>query len=752
MEENNYRFKINKGLGMFWVNFFVIFICIFSFPLYLLRAENILDNENTANITRQEAFIKYGPPNKIDDYKWCYDYPDNFCISFSNDSADTKIIIFPYVSVARVGVPFEIKAFIVKANSRIEEITSYVKWIINDKDMVLKKEGFFSPIKKGKTEILAVYKDIISNPLNIFIKNPAKIIQEDINEAETNEAETNEDKLLMIDVFPYNPVIGKHSYIKFSALGVFLNPQTKNIFSKEISSKVRWFYLFKGNTKQKLRNTIYFRDSGTSKVYCEYRGVKSILQEVKVEDAFSPIEGLIRSIRLVPAVLLANEGYTVQLKALATHYTNKVDNVTSRIIWKNINDTVGKVDSNGKLKLYEEGLIQVVGRIRNIKTSTSKIIVKKELSDDEYLVDGVVKDEEMDELIDEMSEDEDLKKNIEQDDGVFKIESIKDAVEKLFFSVNKKFILKAEPYLVNLSLGEESKVNVKLYYSDSIEYDVTSSVKWEISYPEKVKIENENIIALKEGTGTIIANLEGVDSNTIRVDIDKAKLKTIVLRGKQNLIRVGKTIAIEAEGIYTDGKKKNISDLAQWYVDNKTVIEHIGKGSFKAKGKGEVKIYCRYQGVKSLPLVLIVYKSPVQIFLSVFLVICSLFIVLQIFLTIKINNLNKLKVKDPALFIKTIYCNFKKVIKVFGLTCENHITPLKYSRMIEEKFSIDENIFWKISCKFSEFEYSSHVVRYEDALDFGLNYNKAMFLLAKKVPNFFVKYLILLFFQYPFVI
>ena len=721
----NYRHKVYKSLRMLRVKVLIIFIYIFFFSFNLFGAENILYNKNEAKISIEEALKKYGLPDRMDKYLWCYDNPQNFCLSLSDNSLVTKIIIFPYVCKAVVGIPFEIKTFIIKANSSIQEIASNVKWKINDENIVLKKEGVFIPMKKGKTEILAVYKDIISNPANIYITDSDKIIQED--------EDTKGAQLIMIDVFPYNNVISKHGFIRFLALGVFLNKETKEIFSKEISSNVSWFYLFKGNIEDKLRNEISFHDLGIAKVYCKYKGITSNIQEVKVEDKYSFEEGLIRNIRLVPSVLLANEGYTVYLKALATHATNKVDNVTSRMVWENENETVGKIDSNGKLKLYDEGMLQIRGNIRDIKTSTSKIIVTKEFSDEKYLIENVVRDKHI----------------TEPKDINYSIKNLRGSIENSFF-------LKVEPDTVNLFLGEESEVKVELYHSDSFVKDVTAAVKWEIPHHKFVKIEKNKIIALKKGTDIIRACLEGLDSNPIQVYVNKAKLKTIVLREEENPICKGKTMFIQVEGIYTDGKKKNISNLVEWSIDDNTVLERIGKNRFKAGKKGKVTICCNYQEVKSLPLVLTVYISPIQIFLgagsTVLMFICSMILLLYLFLKVKINNFNKLKTKDPASFIKVIYGNFKKVVKILGVTYENYFTPLKYSRMIEEKFSINENILWKISSKFSEFEYSNHVVKYEDALDFGHNYNEAMLLLAKKVPNFYLKYILLLFFQHPFLI
>ncbi len=251
----------------------IIYLLIFScltLPAYCIEyQETVVSGKKIITGISQENTLKeFGLPAKGSTDFWYYDGIKPFYVYFPGTTHKPTLFVFPHSYAVEVGIPFEIKAFVLYPNFHIDEVTEYVDWVITDKSKAKQGKNFFMPLQDGNIKILAAYRNAISNACNVSIVPATK---------KKNEEDEN---LLAINIFPHKPVvITKGRDITFVAFGTFFNPQIKRISVRDISKDVDWFVQNQGGI-QKKQQRIYFRVSGKEAVFCKYKGMKSNVQEI----------------------------------------------------------------------------------------------------------------------------------------------------------------------------------------------------------------------------------------------------------------------------------------------------------------------------------------------------------------------------------------------------------------------------------------------------------------------------------------
>jgi hypothetical protein len=695
---------------------------------------NISDKKILTGISREDALEKFGIPSKTNHNFWYYDTHPSFYIYFPNNT-HSLLNVFILPSIYRVDSkhPFEIKAFAYYPDFRIEEITSLVKWIIMDESVIKRKNNIFIPLKEGKTKIFTIYKDVLSNPCSVIIENLGK--------------ETKKEGLLRIDIFPYKPIVSQHEPLTFLAFGTFFNPLLKKFYVKNITDKVSWFVSYDKEEEKKLikmtRNIFSFHYLGTAKIFCKYGNIKSNIQKVSVYKNIPFFKEDIRSIHLIPDIIIGNKGDIVEMKGIVTYSNNKVEDITQELDWNISNKNVASFLDKGKLKLKNEGISEIKSRLERmitIKSFPTKLLVRKDSLDLENKKDFITQN------------------NIGREWNIETLmKEIGKNLKKMDKEISKKiYFIKIEPEFIKIPLGETEKVKVKAFYSDNSEVDVTSLVKWEIKDPQNIIIKNDEIVPLRRGRTTIYAYLNKIKSNSAEVIVTEPELLSIVLNFSKKHIAKGEDFSIKAFGCYTDNSKQDITQNVKWHIENEKIIKMIDKGLFKAMKKGKTTIYAQKDKIKSIPFKIEVFISPLEIFkkfLFFFFITISFFLLILYFKTkMKIIKLRKTIFHSPHAFIINIYENIKNVLKIFGFPYKETIPLLEYAKKVESELSIEKNIFLNLTYKFYEAKYSHHLITPEDALSFLENYNKCMKIIRKKVKNFFFKSFILLLLGYPFLI
>jgi hypothetical protein len=267
-------------------------------------------------LDREGALEKFGLPASVTDNLWYYSNPEKFFIYFSPSYLLT-IYLYPQFCTGSVNVPLEFKAYGYFSDLKIKDITSSAELLLSEpQDFIFKKPGIIIPKREGNYQILMKYKDILSNPSSIIIK-----------EAQRNEEK--KERLLTIDILPYKPVVPYDSRLEFTALGTFFNPPEEKYFVRDISHDAVWFIKQGESIISAKDNQIYFALPGKFKVFCKYRDLESYPQEVEVQRVnLTQFKPTLKHITLLPDFIFAPYGKKINLVAFGTDYRNVVEDIT----------------------------------------------------------------------------------------------------------------------------------------------------------------------------------------------------------------------------------------------------------------------------------------------------------------------------------------------------------------------------------------------------------------------------------------
>jgi len=707
---------------------FLIFSCLI-FPGYCNQYQETVaaGKKIITGITQEDSLKEFGVPAKGNADFWYYNGPRPFYVYFPETVNKSTLFVFPYSYSTKVGVPFEIKAFVLYPNFHIDEVTEYVDWIITDKSKIEQNKNFFIPLQNGTTKILAAYRNITSNACTISMAPGVK----DKNAKVKN--------LLAINIFPHKPSVRKGDDLTFVAFGTFFNPQVKKISVKNISRNVNWFIEDEAGVQEKQRR-IYFRSSGKKTVFCKYRNIKSNPQEIMVQDNTllyreTSYRDRIKNIRLLPDFANIGKGVEIDMKVIATNNNGKVEHVGAKSLWRIDDKKVINFVANRIIKSEREGIANVYVSLDDLHRSFSKILVTKELETGETDYSQA----------EDIPEETDLKKLTN---------NIKKTIQKLIPESAKIEHIVIKPARLTLALGHKAELTAEAVYSDNSTVDALPFVEWKSTDPATVTIEKGKLSTQAQGKTSVYAYREELKSNLSEVTVAEPELVSIALDPDKLKLEVDETAMLKTLGHYSDSSKKNIIDKVNWVIPDKNLLEIDETGRLRAKKKGTTNIYAHYGKIQSLPTTVKIFISFLKILkkiIGIFLMFClGTYLFFRLLLKIKVTKLRKLILNDPSKFIESLYENSKKVLGTFGIPYLNTVPGLTYAETVEKKFSIDNNCFTQLTYNFYETRYSSHLISTRNAMHSLYGYNRFVEAIKKKSSGFLFKFGILLIRGYPF--
>jgi hypothetical protein len=139
--------------------------------------------------------------------------------------------------------------------------------------------------------------------------------------------------------------------------------------------------------------------------------------------------------------------------------------------------------------------------------------------------------------------------------------------------------------------GAELQVDITQQYeavgvlSDNSTQDITLLATWTSSDPDVAAIDDSGLVTtLASGSTTITAVWQGIEASTSLL-VTGARLNAITITPGEATIAQGTTVQLQAEGTYTDGTSRDITDSVNWQssdsgiavVDN-NLVEGIRPG------------------------------------------------------------------------------------------------------------------------------------------------------------------------------
>lgn len=678
-------------------------------------------------LDKDSALEKFGVPQEASDNIWYYSTPEGFYVTFARGSL-VDIYLYPRDLRAYVDVPVEFKAFGYFSDMRIKDITSEAQLIISEPErFLLEKPGIVIPKRPGDYQVLAKYDGVFSNPAYLKVEEPGG-------------REVYAEKLISITVLPYKPQVPYQGKCEFRALGIFLDSAGTHSV-RDMTERVTWYRRQGNQTTANRSNAITFDSLGKAAVFCVYRDMESPLREVKVQKDALLGGNTLKHITLMPEFISVANGKSMDLRAFGTYRNNWVEDITGKVKWEAGDTNVVSARGSGLFLAKNPGVTEVSAGLDDIKSLPVKIIVTGEAESS-----GLMRMQEREINPEKLTKD------------------IRDEVERLKDDLAMKekalTLVRINPESFDIPAGESRRASAQGVYSDSSLEDLTNLGEWSISDDKVARVAAGKIDAYSPGTARIYVSFKGIKSLPASVKVTGPELVSVILTPQGLQLPMGASRVFKAEGYFSDSSRRDITELAEWNIDNPRVIKII-KGRIRPLNFGRASVTAGYSGVKSLPAtVRVVFtadwlmRAAIKGVSFLLLVIFAAFGILYILTERKMNILKSSMDKDPRRFIIGLYENAKIILNIFGLRYKEDIPPLSYAESVRGKYSIESSLFSRLTVKFEEASYSNHPLAKSDASSALDDYNGFLEILASRHGKLglFLKYCLALLQRTPFFI
>lgn len=681
------------------------------------------------DIDRETALKKFGLPASVTENIWQYSGQDKFFVYFPS-SRLVSLFLYPRISEAGSGIPLEFKVFGYFSDSKVKDLTDKVEYLFSEpRNFFPFRPGVFMSAEAGDFQVMAKYEGILSNPGILRIK-------------EAKEKKDSKEKLLAIDVLPFNPRVPPDSRLSFIALGTFLDPASSSYSVRDISSKVSWYIRSDKGAQESRGNQIYFPVAGKFSVFCRYQGLESYAQPVNALENPGKFTQTLKHITVLPESIFANAGAELELKAFATYHSNRVDEITSKAAWKSSHKAIVSPKGPGRFLPNSEGIAEITAESTGIESIPAKVIVtkSKRIPSQQLAYDkSKEKDIRSEELV------KDIKKNLEK------------LSENIFEKQKSLRLIKIIPESAKLSLGETKQLAAQGVFSDGSQTDLTLLGEWASSNTNVAGVSRGLVRARSSGEAKVYIKFKDTVSLPATITVEGPKLISIILSPKFSEISMKDSFTLKAEGYFSDSSRKDVTDKVSWEIDGPRLVK-IERGKVRPQKTGKTRVYAEYMGIKSLPVdISIIFSgswflySAVKRLLFVIVCLAGAFVLMSVLARRERDKLLSYLDTDPRRFIISLYDNAHKVLAVFGQGPREIILPLAFARIIQQKYSVRENLFLRFTQKFEEAKYSSHPVTRSGAVSAMEDYNRFMDVAVKHYGrvSLSLKYFRLLFSRRP---
>jgi uncharacterized protein YjdB len=130
--------------------------------------------------------------------------------------------------------------------------------------------------------------------------------------------------------------------------------------------------------------------------------------------------------------------------------------------------------------------------------------------------------------------------------------------------------IEVSPPAATIALGTSLSLIVTADYADGSTSDVSAQSVLVSSAPAVATVSGHTVSAASAGTATITATFMGA-SVTTNVTVTSATLQSISVDPSAPTLAAGTSVAIVATGVFSDGSKQDVSQLATWTSSDSTV-------------------------------------------------------------------------------------------------------------------------------------------------------------------------------------
>lgn len=656
-------------------------------------------------LSREKALQSFGPPAARGEGLWYYKSPDEFFVSFSDQPT---VLLFPDSVRGYVGIPLEFKVFLSFPDADIREITNEVELAFDQPSGAkISSPGVIMPKKTGRYSALAIYHDVLSNPLTL-----------DINETEALDVK-NKEKLIGIDLLPHRPTATPEGLIDFLALGTYFDSDLNRYTVRDIGQKAVWLMRLRPNLtwEQQEGSRVYFMEEPgkEAEVCVEHEGIKSYLQRVQIKMEPDPGGTKLKHLLVLPEVMTVILGNSFALRAFGTYYNNNIEELTQDVKWRVSNSEILEAHRNGYFFAKATGVTEIIATKDGVDSIAVKVVVTNKggsaLAASAVFGSGSGEDGN-------------------RPGAWYEIETDVDKLKKDLLVDKKKITsILVNPQLLEIGKGEEGKFTATGIYDDGSSTDLTVLGEWDTRNSAIATVASGNVSGISVGQTSAFVRFKGVRSDYAKIVVGGPRLVSLLLTpAALRLSRDGKA-KLKVMGSYYDKSQREITESVNWKILGDKPCITIDKGSVAAVRFGQSDVIAEHSLLKSNPATISVVVTLgwllwllAKILLAILLIILIIMGGLYLAAESRRKYLRSLK-DDPRRMIIELYENATQLVTIFGFPHNVYALPLHYAKQAQAKFALENNVFLNFSEKYEEAKYSKHILGVRDLVNVLNDYN-----------------------------
>jgi len=699
---------------------------VFGYAQQGYKEKLTADGKVVLGLSQAEAFNKYGSPSLAKDNLWYYDTPEKFYVFLSKP---LEVFLYPRFCKGYVGAPLELK--ILAGTTEMNDVAAQSELFFSQPgNFNVAGNNVLLPRKVGEYQVMAKYNGVYSN--TCFISIVAK-----------NE-KTEEGAPVSIDIFPYKPYTNVNTKIDFCAFGTFVSIGQYSI--RDISGEAQWFVERNGIISKLKNSSVVLDSAGRAKVFCTYRGGKSLPQDIEVGDASIELYHYLKQIAIIPAYVSVPDQAKINFHVFASYGDNRVGEVTTKVKWSISDKSILKRESDNIFAANSVGITQLQASLGTTQSLPAKVAV----SPPPMYEEKEKKDKNEQEIREQNQPLGDLLQDIRNDIKDLKIKVAKE---------DRFRYLKIIPDYCDIRVGEEKQLSVFGVKQNNTEEDITILGKWRSLDENMATVKAGLVKAVATGETKVCFQFQDIKTECVGVIVREPKLISLTVLPLYLKIAIGEEGQLKAEGSFGDSSRKDLTALVSWIFDKPSIVK-IDKGKVAPIRAGKTKIYAQYSEVQSSQVDVEVIKEKywlIKLIAKILFIIFLILFILYVYLYI-VTEQNKASIlklyNDPRAFVVALYGNLNKVMAIFNEQQKFYTPPLFLAILIDKKYGISSNLFFKFTQHFEEAKYSNHFLSQDESAIALENYNQILKLIGsqnKKTKNI-SNYLKALFSKTPLII
>ncbi|MDQ1252428.1 MAG: Fibronectin type-III protein, partial [Euryarchaeota archaeon] len=542
-----------------------------------------------------------------------------------------SIGIFPAKPTVHLGQTQKFTAFGIYSDGIMKDITANATWLSSNNTVAnISASGLASSISLGTTQINATC-DGISSP-----DQRLKVIDA---------------KLEFVTVTPQNPNITLNRTRQFIANGTYSDGSTKDITALVIwsSSNTTVANISASGLATPSSTGITQINATNSDIECLYPQLSILSQTLTVTDAE------LISIAITPLDPIVTLNQTQQFIANGTYSDGSIIDVTAIVNWSSSNTTVANISVSGLAMAVSQGTTQINATIGEISSpdqtltvpepqpqhnNTNVRLISIEISPvnstvvlgqtQQFSANGTYSDGSKKDITANAtwSSSNTTVANINASglatpssvgttqinatiNGISSPDQTLTVPEPQPNNTNVIRLISIEISPVNpiVALNETQQFSANGTYSDGSIKDITANATWSSSNTTVASINTSGLTTSTSiGITQINATSEGVSSNDQTLTITKAKpvytvndtkLVSITVTPLNPTVSLGQTQQFIANGNYSDGSTKDITDTVIWLSSNTMVAGINASGLATSTFLGTTQINATREGISS---------------------------------------------------------------------------------------------------------------------------------------------------------